>query len=155
SDNDNINEEEYKKLLFQYSCVDLQQLALKVYMNSFYGETGNQLSPFFLRELAAGVTSAGQYNIKLVAEFVKDRKFKIVYGDTDSLYLIPPDETFTEFDQQYQQDVISKYDYWSSMVNRTIEVMTILKNQVNEFLIIDNGTQYLKMEYEEVLLHVC
>jgi len=151
----NTNEEEYKKVLFQHSCVNSQQLALKVYMNSFYGETGNQLSPFFLRELAGGVTSAGQYNIKLVAEFVKERNFEIVYGDTDSLYLIPPNETFSELDQQYQQGVITKLDYWTLMVNKTIETMTILKNTVNEFLISDNGTKYLKMAYEEVLYPVC
>src|SRR6185369_5824642 len=150
-DRNNINEEEYNKLLFKYSCADSQQLALKVYMNSFYGETGNQLSSFFLRELAAAVTSAGQYNIKLVANYVQQKGFRIVYGDTDSLYLILPDEIFSELDQQYQQGLISKHDYWSLMVTKTIEVMTILKNEVNEFLISNNGTEYLKMAYEEVL----
>ncbi|PKK43650.1 DNA/RNA polymerase, partial [Rhizophagus irregularis] len=69
------------------ACLDAKQLALKVYMNTFYGEAGNSGSPFFLRELAGGVTSAGQKNIKLIADFVKNKGFGIKYGDTDSLYL--------------------------------------------------------------------
>ncbi|CAG8732592.1 12355_t:CDS:1, partial [Funneliformis mosseae] len=42
-----------------------------VYMNTFYGTAGDSKSPFFLRALAGDVTSAGQRNIKLVADFVK------------------------------------------------------------------------------------
>ncbi|CAI2193482.1 1084_t:CDS:2, partial [Funneliformis geosporum] len=37
--------------------------------------TGDSKSPFFLRELAGNVTSAGQRNIKLVADFVKSKGF--------------------------------------------------------------------------------
>ena len=63
-------------------------------MNTFYGTAGDSKSPFFLRALAGGVTSAGQRNIKLVADFVKSRDFQIKYGDTDSLYLVPPERCF-------------------------------------------------------------
>nr|pir DNA-directed DNA polymerase (EC 2.7.7.7) - African swine fever virus [African swine fever virus] len=49
---------------------DAKQKALKIFMNTFYGEAGNNLSPFFLLPLAGGVTSSG-----------------IKYGDTDSLYI--------------------------------------------------------------------
>ncbi|PKK55790.1 DNA/RNA polymerase, partial [Rhizophagus irregularis] len=71
----------------EYSCLDAGQNAIKIYMNSFYGTAGDSKSPFFLRALAGGVTSAGRRNIKLVANFVKSRGFQIKYGDTDSLYL--------------------------------------------------------------------
>ncbi|PKC51188.1 hypothetical protein RhiirA1_306159, partial [Rhizophagus irregularis] len=67
--------------------LDAKQYALKVYMNTFYGTAGDSKSSFFLRALAGGVTSAGQRNIKLVADFVKRKGFGIKYGDTDSLYL--------------------------------------------------------------------
>ena len=50
----------YNSTCFEYECVDTKQKALKVYMNSFYGEAGNNNSPFFFLELAGGVTSAGQ-----------------------------------------------------------------------------------------------
>jgi len=64
---------EYDRACFDWTCANTKQNALKVYMNTFYGEAGNSLSPFFLLQLAGGVTSAGQYNIKLVADFVRGR----------------------------------------------------------------------------------
>ena len=57
---------------FEYSCLDSKQKAVKLYMNTFYGETGNNLSPFYQLQLAGGVTSAGQHNIKFVRKFVED-----------------------------------------------------------------------------------
>ena len=59
-----------------------KQSALKVYMNTFYGVAGDSSSAFFLLELAGGVTAAGQYNIKAVADFVTAQKFRIKYGDS-------------------------------------------------------------------------
>jgi DNA polymerase elongation subunit (family B) len=85
---------EYDSICFDCSCLDAKQYALKVYMNTFYGTAGDSKSPFFLRALAGGVTSAGQRNIKLVADFVKSKGFQIKYGDTDSLYLVPPERCF-------------------------------------------------------------
>ena len=76
---------EYSSICFDYDYLDSKQRALKVYMNTFYGEAGNSKSPIFLRELAGGITSAGQYNIDLVAKFVSGKGFGIKFGDTDSL----------------------------------------------------------------------
>jgi DNA polymerase elongation subunit (family B) len=77
---------EYVSVCFDYSCLDAEQNALKVFMNTFYGTAGDSKFPFFLCELAGGVTSARQRNIKLIADFVKRKGFGIKYGDTDSLY---------------------------------------------------------------------
>jgi DNA polymerase elongation subunit (family B) len=67
---------EYNSLCFVCSYLDAEQYALKVYMNTFYGTAGDSKSPFFLRELAGGVTSAGWRNIKLVMDFVKSKVFR-------------------------------------------------------------------------------
>src|SRR6266498_5457734 len=126
-----------------------------MYMNTFYGTAGDSKSPFFLRVLAGGVTSAGQRNIKLVADFVKSRDFQIKYGDTDSLYLVPPERCFQECDEAYDSgNGISKEEYWSRMVNISMGVMEKLRDEVNDFLRKDNGSSYLKMAYEEVLFPV-
>ncbi|CAG8785956.1 11947_t:CDS:2, partial [Cetraspora pellucida] len=52
-----------------------------------YTKAGNNLSPFYQLQLAGGVTSARQCNIKFVKKFVGDRGFSVKYRDTDSLYL--------------------------------------------------------------------
>ncbi len=81
-------------------------------MNTFYGMARDNKSPFFLRELARGVTSAGQRNIKLVANFVKRKGFRIKYEDTDFLYLVCPEERFQRCDEAYDSgNGISKEEY--------------------------------------------
>ena len=66
---------------------------------------GNGLSPFFFLQLAGGVTSARQYNIKFVAEYVTKKKgFGIKYGDTDFLYLTCPVECYKECDLAYNKE---------------------------------------------------
>jgi DNA polymerase elongation subunit (family B) len=134
--------------------MNLMQFALKIYMNSFYGIAGNPLSPLFMRELAGGVTSAGQYNIKKVADYVREKGFGIKYGDTDSLYLTCPDKCYYNCDLKYQNDEVTKEEYWNEMVNVTMKVMNEMREDVNEYLYQDNGTRYLKMAYEEVLFPV-
>jgi len=146
---------EYDSVSFDYSCLNAKQNTLKVYMNTFYGKAENSISPFFLRELAGGVTSAGRRNIKLVADFVKSKGFQIKYGDTDSLYLVCPEEFFQECDTAYDNgNGLSKEEYWSQMVNISMGVIERLRDEVNDFLRNDNGSSYLKMAYEEVLFPV-
>src|SRR6185436_5544649 len=139
---------------FEYTCINSKQNAFKIYMNTFYGEAGNNISPFYLLELAGGVTSAGQRNIKFVKKFVEGKGFKVKYGDTDSLYLTCPGECFQECDQKYKLDQLSREEYWEEMVKISMEVMKNLRSDVNTELEKDNGTPYLNMAYEEVLFPV-
>src|SRR3954467_4037844 len=109
---------EYSSVCFDYDYWDLKQKALKVYMNTFYGEAENSLSPIFHRELACRTTTAGKYNLNLVAEFVSRKGFEIKYGDTDSLYLTCPDSCYEKCDLAYNdgKEEISKLEYWTEMV---------------------------------------
>ncbi|RHZ74789.1 hypothetical protein Glove_219g177 [Diversispora epigaea] len=146
---------EYSSLCFDYNCLNSKQTAVKLYMNTFYGEAGNPKSPIFLRELAGGTTSAGQYNIKLVGEYVEKKGFGIKYGDTDSLYLTCPDKYYKECDRGFSKNELSKEAYWTEMVKVIMDIMKRLCDQVNVYLKIKSGTSYLKMAYEEVLFPVC
>ncbi|CAB5208415.1 unnamed protein product [Rhizophagus irregularis] len=146
---------EYSSVCFDYDYWDSKQKALKVYMNTFYGEAGNSLSPIFLRELACGTTTAGKYNLNLVAEFVTKKGFGIKYGDTNSLYLTCPDKYYEICDRAFNEVKLSKEAYWTEMVKITMDVMRKLRDQVNAYLRIKSGTSYLKMAYEEVLFPVC
>ncbi|RHZ54545.1 hypothetical protein Glove_426g53 [Diversispora epigaea] len=145
---------EYDSVCFAHTCLDSKQKAVKVYMNTFYGEAGNSLSPFFLRQLAGAVTSAGQFNIKLVAEYVLKKGYEIQYGDTDSLYLTCPKDYYKNCDLAYENNSISTLEYWTEMVKITMGVMEKLRNKVNTYLKIKSRSIYLKMAYEEVLFPV-
>lgn len=143
--------EAQKDANFKWMSANTKQNALKVYMNTFYGETGNQLSSWFLLPLAGGVTSLGQYNIKLVAEYVISRGFCIKYGDTDSLYLVCPEQSFVDCNNDYVNGRINKEEWFSAQVRISMRVMRTIQREVNEMLIKDNGSTYLKMAYEEVI----
>lgn len=147
-------EELYTKTCFEWTCANTKQNALKVYMNTFYGEAGNSLSPFFLLELAGGVTSSGQYNIKMVADFVKSKGFIIKYGDTDSLYLIAPQKYFQECDADFISGKLDREGWMAAMVRITMRALNNIRDEVNACLRADNGSSYLKMAYEEVLYPV-
>lgn len=147
-------EARYREVCFDHTAVDARQKALKVFMNTFYGETGHSISPFFLLQLAGGVTTAGQYNIKMIAEFVAQKGFRIRYGDTDSLYIACPEGFFREVDERYALGRLEKEEYWTEMVRITMAELDVLRDEVNAHLQTDNGSRYLKMAYEEVLYPV-
>ncbi|CAI2188500.1 458_t:CDS:2, partial [Funneliformis geosporum] len=144
---------EYVLVCFDYSCLDAEQNALKVFMNTFYGKARDSKPSFFLCELARGVTSAGQRNIKLVADFVKRKEFGIKYVNTDSLYLICPEEYFQKCDEAYDSgNRISKEVYWSRIVEISIVEMEKLHVDVNFFLKENNGSSYLKISRKKCIM---
>lgn len=61
--------------------------AYKIIANSFYGIIGSPFTRFFDREIAEGVTQAGQWLIKHVAATVEATGvLEAIYGDTDSVF---------------------------------------------------------------------
>ncbi|CAG8744505.1 1714_t:CDS:1, partial [Rhizophagus irregularis] len=140
---------EYKTLCFEHDCLDSKQKAIKLFMNTFYGEARNPLSSIFLHALAGGTTSAGKYIIKLVAEYVEKKGFRIKYGDTDSLYLTCSDKYFEKCDEAFSRGELSKEAYWTEMVKITMDVIKKLRDQNNAYLRIKTSTSYLKMAYEK------
>jgi DNA polymerase elongation subunit (family B) len=137
---------------FWYIYYNGKQLTLKVFMNSFYGETGNVLSPFFIVLVAGGITTHGQMTIKSAKHFVeKVEKCPVLYGDTDSLYVTPPEHVFTEIDKMYMTGKITKLEFWTAMVEISMEYADMLVDRVNNHLYEITGMRYLRMAYEEVL----
>lgn len=187
---------------FMANKVNANQKALKTLSNTFYGASGDNRNSIYELLVAGGVTSAGQYNIKMVAKFVSDSGFGIHYGDTDSLYISPPDNVFRDEDLAYivaVSEICSRANvrpprvipgvtfgqpsdlwtvethaedmaglpadsraalqseldearriWWEAMVAITMKSVTELNKRVTEMLILDNGTGFLKMAYEEV-----
>ncbi len=143
-----------KTIEFDKNALNSKQKAIKLMMNSFYGVTGASFSSLFVLELAGSVTTMGQFNIKMIADFVLSKDYVINYGDTDSLYLSSPDRLFINIDKQYEENKITRLEYFTEMMKITMGDMQIIKKQINDKLFSDNGTKYLEMAYEEVLFPV-
>lgn len=144
----------YNTVMFEYNGLDSKQKAIKVFMNTFYGEAGNKRSPFFMLVLAGGVTSQGQVILKTVEKFVRKRGFKLKYGDTDSLYVLCPEHCYKECDDSYKAGETTKEEYWIEMVKITMRIIDNLRDEINAYLEKLTGTKHLKFAYEDVLFPV-
>ncbi len=143
--------DEYIEAEFKYNYFDSKQRAAKVFMNTFYGETGNSKSPFFALPIAGGITSDGRMMLHAVEKHLRERGCTIHYGDTDSIYMSLPGDLYEEFDKLYYGGKISKLEYWTQIVNVTFKFNDEYRDEVNTWISKTFNTPFLKMAYEEVL----
>jgi DNA polymerase I len=66
------------------------QQALKVFINGSYGVFGSQNFPLFCLPVAESTTGIGQYSIKQTIKKAEELGVKVLYGDTDSVFLQNP-----------------------------------------------------------------
>jgi len=72
------------------------QQALKVFINGSYGVFGSQNFPLFCLPVAESTTGIGQYSIKQTIQKTESLGVKVLYGDTDSVFLLNPSKEFME-----------------------------------------------------------
>lgn len=85
SESDPIKKKYHKNM---YEIYNGAQLAMKVSMNSIYGFTGAKFGRLPEKKIAGSVTAEGRSMIQKCKKFVeKNYDCKVVYGDTDSIYV--------------------------------------------------------------------
>ncbi|NLQ16381.1 DNA polymerase II [Marinomonas sp. M1K-6] len=62
--------------------------AIKIIMNSFYGVLGSNVCRFYHAELASSITMRGHELLRRTQTWMEERGAKVIYGDTDSLFVI-------------------------------------------------------------------
>jgi DNA polymerase elongation subunit (family B) len=78
---------------FQKAVLDGLQLAYKVTANSVYGQVGAKTSAIHMKDLAASTTATGRNLILTAKAFLENEcGAKVIYGDTDSVFAIFPNE---------------------------------------------------------------
>jgi DNA polymerase delta subunit 1 len=84
---------------FQKAVLDGMQNAYKVTANSLYGQIGARTSPIYLKDIAACTTATGRKMILMAKDFLeKNYNANIVYGDTDSIFVVFPNSVFEPTD---------------------------------------------------------
>ena len=64
--------------------------AIKILMNSFYGVLGTPACRFFNPALANSITGMGKHMLLWSKSWFESAGFKVIYGDTDSLFVSSP-----------------------------------------------------------------
>ncbi len=71
----------------EYRLLDERQRAVKILANAAYGYMGWVGARWYCRECAEAVTAWGRRTISTVIEHAKSMGLKVIYGDTDSLFV--------------------------------------------------------------------
>jgi DNA polymerase elongation subunit (family B) len=103
-----INERRKQKLStddldFDKNVIEGVQKAIKVQMNTFYGECGNKLSPFYFIDIAASITALGRESLRTVISIAEEKGFKVYYGDTDSVYSSAPPQIYEKIKEWHNR----------------------------------------------------
>ncbi len=69
------------------------QQALKVFINGSYGIFGSKNFPLFCLPVAESTTGIGRYSIKSTIDKSENMGVKVLYGDSDSVFLLSPSKT--------------------------------------------------------------
>lgn len=105
--------------------------AIKILMNSFYGVMGSYGCRFYHPHLPDAITGTGQWLLKESKAFLETDNVKVVYGDTDSLFVHVTSQ-FTNADETGTAIAIKLNTYWNNRIK-------------NEF----NLVSFLELEYEK------
>ena len=87
----------YKKRMYEATTpeekheFDLKQYAIKVLQNSFFGVMGWAGFRLSNKDTANAITTTGQFLSFNTIDFVKSLGYKVIYGDTDSLFIQAPE----------------------------------------------------------------
>jgi DNA polymerase I len=76
----------------EYVALNARSQALKILTNSFYGYLGYARSRWYSRECAESVTAWGRKHIMETMEKAEKTGFRVLYTDTDSVFLLYKDE---------------------------------------------------------------
>ena len=117
----------------------MRQYTYKILLNSAYGYIGADVTRFFNRDIAEGITLTGQAIVKFSEKHFNNKDIRCIYVDTDSNFLLMPKEYNTtekcvEFGKKLTKDINSKLDEFA-------------KDKCN---IVDDNKHYFEFNFEKI-----
>ena len=145
----------------QRAWYDVVQAAMKVYINASYGVFGASNFPFYAPPVAESVTAIGRYTIRETVRKAAELGLRVLYGDTDSLFIWNPDEEKLRELQEYVEKNFG-LDLEVDKVYRFVTFSGLKKNYIGVYPdgTVDvkgmvakkrNTPEFLKKEFAEVL----
>ena len=101
-------------------------MAIKILMNSFYGVMGSPGSRFYHADLPTAITGTGQWLLKECIRYFEERNLKVLYGDTDSVFVKIPKEEAERW-EIYGDKLVSEFnEHLGSKLKREFDVDSYL-----------------------------
>lgn len=112
---------ENKKDSVEYQKVVSDEIVVKELANSIYGTTGSIYSRYFDINIAESITLIGQHCLKFSQQFFESNGYKVVAGDTDSIFAsIKPDvdidALLDKFHIELEKHLIADYNIDKSTI---------------------------------------
>ncbi len=86
--------------------------AIKIIMNSFYGVLGSSGCRFFNPQLASSITMRGHQIIQTSRELIEKEGYNVIYGDTDSVFVLVGEDKREEECQSIGKTLQKKLNSW-------------------------------------------
>ncbi len=124
------------------------QLECKISMNTYYGKMGDQTNKFYDLRIASDVTLSGREYLRFVIDTLVSLGWTdICYGDTDSVYVRPPQAAFADIHARWFGGAISRLEYANQLVARALELGADMMKKINAALRA-TGSDFMTMALE-------
>ncbi len=102
--------------------------AIKIIMNSFYGVLGSEGCRFFDPRLASSITRRGHEIIQQSRELIETQGYEVIYGDTDSVFVLVGAGTDAQPCQEIGQRLAQQLNrHWRDHLRATQQLESALE----------------------------
>lgn len=107
--------------------------AIKILMNSFYGVMGSYGCRFYHPDLPRAITGTGHKLLIGSKDYLESKKYKVVYGDTDSLFIKLKEVSSNDGETQGKLIAEELNNYWQTKLKNEYNVQSYLELEFEKF----------------------
>ena len=107
--------------------------AIKILMNSFYGVMGSYGCRFYHPDLPRAITGSGHKLLLGSKDYLEKKELKVIYGDTDSLFVMIKDVSTDDGETQGKKIVKELNIYWKNKLKKEFKVESYLELEFEKY----------------------
>jgi len=107
--------------------------AIKILMNSFYGVMGSFGCRFYHPNLPTAITGTGQKLLMGSKDFLAERGYEVIYGDTDSLFLKLKEGEGENAETMGKKIAEDLNNYWSEKIHKEHGLRSYLEIEFEKY----------------------
>lgn len=107
--------------------------AIKILMNSFYGVMGSYGCRFYHPHLPSAITGTGKYLLLGSKSYLEERGYKVVYGDTDSLFVMMIQEPDIDYHKAGEELAKLLNQFWKEELKQKYYVDSYLEIEFEKY----------------------